>query len=110
MVAIALYLVSFYVFVSIFSDGAESQARWKILAIALAATGLLQGISAAIPTLVGLGIGCLAAALVSFVSLILWVKVTKVQAVKITGAYVGFVVAYSVVVALIFAVFGSRSG
>ncbi len=106
MVAIAVYLVSFYVFVSIFSDGAEAQARGKILAIALAVTGLLQGISAAIPTLVGLGIGCLAAALVSFIGLIWWVKVTKVQAVKITAAYVGFVVAYSVVVALVFAVFG----
>jgi Kef-type K+ transport system membrane component KefB len=106
VVAVAVYLVSFYIFVSIFSDGAESAARWKILAIALLATLLLNGISSESPTLLGLGIACLAAAIVSLAGLIFWVKVTRLQALKITGSYIGFVLAYSVVIGLIFQAFG----
>lgn len=109
MVAVAVYLVSFYIFVSIFSDGAESTARWKILAIALLATLLLNGISNASPTLLGLGIGCLTAAIVSLVGLIFWVKVTRPQALKITGSYIGFVLAYSVVIGLIFHALGAHA-
>jgi hypothetical protein len=109
VLAVAVYLVSFYIFVSIFSDGAESTARWKILAIALLATLLLNGISNAIPTLLGLGIACLAAAIASFGGLIFWVKVTRPQALKITGSYIGFVLAYSVVIGLIFRTLGGHA-
>jgi hypothetical protein len=49
----------------------------------------------------GLVAACLLAALVSFVGLILWIKVTRLQALKISGSYVGFVVAYSLAVTLL---------
>jgi hypothetical protein len=94
-------LVAFYILVSVFSDGAESQARWKILALSVLATAVLVGVSTASPTLMGLVAACLLAALVSFVGLILWIKVTRLQALKISGSYVGFVVAYSLAVTLL---------
>ncbi len=102
MFGFILPLVAFYIFVSIFSDGAETRARWQILAIALVATMLLGGISTNMPTLLGLAVACLVAAAVSLVGLLFWVKVTRPQALKITGSYLAFVVGYSIVVALIF--------
>ena len=99
---IILPLAAFYIFVSIFSDGVESQARWKIFAVAAVATFLLSGISRSSPTLVGAVMACSAAAAVSFAGLIFWIKVTRLQALKITGSYIGFVIGYSLVVGLIF--------
>jgi branched-subunit amino acid transport protein AzlD len=109
MLAVAVNLVSFYVFVSIFSDGAESSNRWKILAIALLATLVLTSISNTTPTLLGLGIACLAAAFVSLVGLIFWVKVTRLQALKITASYIGFVLAFSFLFGLVLGVLGGRA-
>jgi hypothetical protein len=106
MLGFALYLASFYVFVSLFSDGAESRARWQIFAVALVATVLLNGISNGIPTLLGVAIACLVAAGVSLGGLIFWIRVTRLQAVKITASYIGFVVAYSLVITLLFGAFG----
>ena len=103
MLGFILPLVAFYIFVSIFSDGVESRARWQILVIALVATMLLAGISTNMPTLVGLAIACVLAAVVSLVGLLFWIKVTRPQALKITGSYLAFVVGYSIVVALLFA-------
>jgi hypothetical protein len=97
-----LPLTAFYVFVSIFSHGAESDARWRILAIALVATLLLAAITSQNRSLLGLAVACFVAAVVSLVGLIFWIKVTRSQALKITGSYIGFVVGYSVVVDLIF--------
>ena len=102
MFGFILPLVAFYVFVSIFSDGAESRARWQIFVIALLATVSLGTISTNMPTLLGLAVACLVAAAVSLVGLLFWIKVTRPQALKITGSYLGFVVVYSIVVALIF--------
>ena len=99
---IILPLAAFYIFVSIFSDGVESQARWKIFAVAAVATFLLSGISRSSPTLVGSVMACSVAAAVSFAGLIFWTKVTRLQAFKITGSYIGFVIGYSLVVGLIF--------
>jgi hypothetical protein len=97
---VALYLAGFYVLVSIFSDGAEKDARWKILAIAIPVTVVLS-IAGSVPSLAVFALGCLVAGLLSVVALIFWIKVTKLQALKITGSYIGLVIAYSVVVALI---------
>jgi hypothetical protein len=56
-----------------------------------------------------LAIACLAAAAVSLVGLIFLIKVTKLQALKITGSYIGFVIGYSIVVDLIFRALGYRA-
>ena len=110
MIAVAVYLASFYVFVSIFSDGLAADARWKILAVALATVVTLIGTSNSIkPALLGLAIGCLAAGAVSFAGLVLWIKVTRPQALKITGSYIGLVVAYWVVGALLIGALGVRA-
>jgi hypothetical protein len=101
-VGFVLQLAAFYILVSIFSDGAESQARWQIFVIALVVTLLMSMVSAAMPTLPGLALACVLAAVTSAAALILWIKVTKVQAVKISASYVGFAIAYSLVVSLIF--------
>ena len=98
-----LPVVAFYVFVSTFSDGAESSARGKVLVTAIVATVLLRVIGSTRPTLLGLGLACLAAAAVSLASLILWIRVTRLQALKITGSYIGLVVGVSLALSLIFA-------
>jgi hypothetical protein len=102
MLGFVLTLASFYVFVSIFSDGAESRARWQIFALSLTAALLIMGISHGIPTLLGLVLACFAAAAVSLAGLIFWIHLTRAQALKITASYVGFVVAYSVIINLVF--------
>lgn len=107
MLGFALFLGSFYVLVSKFSDGVESEARWKIFVTALVATGLLNGISRETPTWGGLALACLVAAFVSLVGLLLWIRVTRVQAFKITGSYIGFILAYSLVTNFIFGALGT---
>lgn len=102
MFGLVLPLVAFYIFVSIFSDSAAAQARWKIFVIALIATFTLSGISHSVPSIAGALIACGAAALVSFGGLMLWIRATKSQALKITGSYLGFVIAYSIVITFIF--------
>ena len=106
MLFVLVFLASFYVFVSIFSDGLESQARWKIFALALIDTLLLNGISHSIPTWLGLAIACLAAACVSLGGLIFWIGVTRLQALKITGSYIGFVLGCSIVLGFIYGALG----
>jgi hypothetical protein len=110
MVAVAVYLASFYVFVSIFSDGLASDARWKILGVALIVAAILIGTSNTIkPPLLGLAIACCASAVVSLAGLVFWIKVTRLQALKITGSYIGFVLAYWVVGALLFGALGGHA-
>ena len=110
MVAVAVYLASFYVFVSIFSDGVASDARWRILVVALIAAAILIGISNTIkPVLLGLAIASFATAVVSLAGLVFLIKVTRLQALKITGSYIGFVIAYWVVGAMLFRALGVQA-
>jgi hypothetical protein len=97
-----LPLVIFYILVSIFSDGAESSARGKVVVVSIVVTVLLRAISGTVPTLLGLLLACLLAAVVSLAGLILWIKVTRLQALKITGSYIGCIVGLSIVLVLIF--------
>jgi hypothetical protein len=101
-VGLVLQLAAFYILVSIFSDGAESRARWQIFVIALFVTLLMSIVSAAMPTLLGFAFACALAAVTAAVTLILWIKVSKMQALKISTAFVGFAIAYSLLVSLIF--------
>ena len=90
----AVYLASYYIFVSIFSDGLASDARWKILGLAATTAAILIGVTNFIePALLALPLACLGAAVVSLAGLVFWIKVTKLQALKITGSYIGFVLA-----------------
>jgi uncharacterized membrane-anchored protein len=65
-----LTLMAFYIFTSIFSDGAEKQARWKVVTVSVSAMLLLFFVSTSMPTPLGLAIACLATALVSLIGLI----------------------------------------
>jgi hypothetical protein len=109
MLGFVITLASYYVFVSIFSDGVESQARWKIFTVALLTAILLGGISHSYPTWLGFLAACAAVAVVSLVGLTLWIRTTTAQALKITGSYLGFVVGYSLVIGFIFGMFGVRA-
>lgn len=102
MFGIILPVAAFYIFASIFSDDRASAARWKLFVIALIATLTLSAISRANSTLMGSAIAMIVAALLSFAGLMWWIKATRTQALKITGSYLGFVLAYSVVVAVLF--------
>src|SRR5882672_1535590 len=96
-----LPLVIFYILVSIFSDGAESSARGKLVVLSIVVTVLLRVVSAMIPTLPGLLLACIVSAAISLAGLILWIKVTRSQALKITGSYIGCIVGISLALALI---------
>lgn len=109
MLGIILPVAAFYVFASIFSDERASDARWKIFVVALIATLTLSGISRTSPDLIGSAIGMVVAALLSLAGLLWWIKTTRAQALKITGSYLGFVVAYSVVVGILFHFLTARS-
>jgi hypothetical protein len=99
---VALQLAGFYVLVSIFTEGAESNARWKILVIALLLIAALNVVPVYVPSILGLILGCFAAALVSVAALVLWIKVPMSQALKITGSYIGLVLAYAILITLLF--------
>jgi hypothetical protein len=101
MFGIILPVAAFYIFASIFSDDRLSDARWKLFVIALIATLTLSAISRANPTLIGLAIAMIVAALLSFAGLMWWIKAARTQALKITGSYLGFVLTYSVIVAVL---------
>jgi hypothetical protein len=92
----------FYILVSVFAQGTESNARWKILLTALAVTLLMMAGGGYFTTLVGWAVAWLVAALVSVTALMYWIKVTKSQALKITGCYFGFVLILSIVLNLVF--------
>jgi len=110
MVAVAVYLASFYVFVSVFSDGVAADSRWRILVVALITAAILIGTGNAIkPPLLRLAVACLAAAAASLAGLVVWIKVTRLQALKITGSYIGFVLAYGVVSALLIGALGGHA-
>ena len=100
-----LPFVAFYIFVSIFSDGAESSARGKVFVVSFVVTVVLSVISNMNPTLLGLVLACFVASAVSIAGLMLWLKLTRPQALKVTGSYIGFIVGLSIVMALI-----SRAG
>ncbi len=97
-----LQLAAFYILVSVFSDGAESRARWQIFVISLVVTVLMSIVSRTVPTWPGFALACVLGAATSVAALIFWIKLTKRQALKITGAYIGFVIALSLVVTLVF--------
>jgi hypothetical protein len=101
-VGFVLQLAVFYILVSIFSDGAESRARWQIFVTALFVTLAMSIVSTAMPTLLGFAFACVLAAVIAAAALILWIKVSKMQALKISTAYVGFAIAYSLLISLIF--------
>lgn len=105
MFGIILPIAAFYIFVTIFSDNRASEARWKIFVVALTATLTLSAISRSNSTPVGLVIACVVAALVSFGGLIWWIKTTRTEALKVTGSYIGFAIAYSAVVEAVFRLF-----
>jgi hypothetical protein len=109
MLGIILPIAAFYVFVTIFSNNRASEVRWKIFLVALTATLTLSAISRSNPTLVGLVTACVVAALVSFGGLVWWIKATRTEALKVTGSYVSFVLAYSIVVEAVFRAFMNRA-
>lgn len=92
MFGIILPVAAFYIFASTFSNDRAS----------------LSAISRADSTISGTATAIVVAALLSFSGLMGWIKTTRTQALKITGSYPGFILAYSVVVAILFRFFMSR--
>lgn len=90
--------VALYVFVSMFSDGAESNSRWKILVIAIV-SGLVSAVVRQLIWGVAGAVAGLALALaVIAIGLIFWCKVDRKAALRIVGAYFAFSVALAVVI------------
>jgi hypothetical protein len=96
MFGLILPMVAFYIFTDMFSHEAAQQGRWKVALLSLAATMVLFIASGA-----GLVIACILATLICLGGLIFWIRLTPLQAAKVTGSYVAFVFAYSVLVTLL---------
>jgi hypothetical protein len=97
MLGFVLTLAAYYMAVSIFSGGAAARSRGKIFALAFIATALLSFVANRFPTLLGFTSACLLAAGISLAGLIFFLGLTRIQAAKVTGAYIGFVIVFAVV-------------
>jgi len=85
--------IGLYILVSIFSPGTESNARWKILFIAIAAGYVLWLVTNALPNLVGLLLAVMASLTLIVALLVFWCQIDRKAALKIAGGYFGVCVA-----------------
>jgi hypothetical protein len=84
-----------------FSQGAESDARWKILIVAIT-SGLISAIMRqVIPGSTGILIGIAFALTLIAAALIFWCRIERKATFKIVGAYFGFCVALAGVLSLL---------
>lgn len=81
-----------YILVSIFSSGTESEARWKILFIAIASGVVLALVSHAMPGLLGFFFAVLCSLGLIATALMFWCGVERNAALKIAGSYFGLCV------------------
>jgi hypothetical protein len=93
--------VGLYILVSIFSSGTESDARWKILAIAVGAAVLQSIVIRRVPTLFGVLVAIAMSLGLVVAGLIFWCGVERRPALKIAGSYFGLCILVSVVTAFI---------
>lgn len=93
--------VGLYILVSVFSSGSESDARWKILFIAIGSTVVQAVITNAVPNLAGLFLAIVASIGFIVVALVYWCGVERKAAVKIAGSYFGLCVAIVIVFAVL---------
>ena len=90
--------VALYIFVSMFSDGAESNSRWKILLIAIVSALVSAVVRQLIWGVAGAVVGLVLALAVIAIGLIFWCKVDRKAALKVVGAYLAFSVVLVVVI------------
>jgi hypothetical protein len=90
--------VALYIFVSIFSDGAESSSRWKILLIAIGSGFVSAMVRELIQGVVGALVGLVLALALIAGGLVFWCKVDRKAALKIAGSYFVFSVILAIVV------------
>jgi hypothetical protein len=100
--------VALYVFVSIFSDGAESSSRWKVFLIAIGSGLVSVVVRELIQGVIGAVLGLVLALALIAVALIFWCKVDRKAALKVTGAYFAFSVALAIVVTYLRGVAGAN--
>ena len=82
-----LSALGLYILVSVFSSGTESDARWKILFIAIGSAIVQAVISHALPNLAGVALAIVASLGFIAVGLIFWCGVERKAAVKIAASY-----------------------
>ena len=93
--------VRLYILVSIFGTGQESSARWEIFLIAIASAIFQAGITAAMPTLAGLGLAILGSLALIGLSLVFWCGVERQAALKIAGCCLALCVGVVIVSAMV---------
>ncbi|MBS0579233.1 MAG: hypothetical protein JSR36_08230 [Proteobacteria bacterium] len=76
-----------YVLVSVVSPRAESENRWKILAIAVTSAVLQAGLGAAVPGLAGAALAVAVSLAVIAVALVFWCGLDRKTAVTIAASY-----------------------
>jgi|KBSMisStandDraft_5_1062788.scaffolds.fasta_scaffold21766_3 hypothetical protein len=103
-----LSALGLYILVSVFSSGTESDARWKILFIAIGSAIVQAVISHALPTLAGVALAIVASLGFIAVGLIFWCGVERKAAVKIAGSYFALCVGL-VILSVLISVFLHRA-
>lgn len=98
--------VGLYILVSVFSSGTESDARWKILFIAIASGIVQASISSAMPNLAGLLLATAASLGLIVIALMFWCGLERKVAVKVAGSYFALCVAVIIIFGIIGAFFG----
>ena len=89
--------VALYVFVSIFSEGAASNARWKILFIAIGSAAVSTVVRQLIQGVAGPLVASAAALGLIVATLIFWCGIGRKAALKIAAAYFLFSIAIKIV-------------
>jgi hypothetical protein len=79
--------VSLDIFVSIFSSGAESDARWRILVIALSSALVSLVVQQFIPGLLGSMVAIASSLGLIALAVIFWCKIDRKATAKILAAY-----------------------
>jgi len=93
--------VGLYILVSVFSSGTESDARWKILVIAIVSAVVQSAVMYAVPNVLGLVFAVVLSLGLIVGALVFWCGVERKPAFKIAGSYFALCVAIAIGMAFI---------
>ena len=96
-----LNAVVYYILTHVFNGGIDPALRWKVFVSAVAVTLVYSAGARQATALWHLGLALLLAGIVSVACLVLWLKVSRNTALKVTGSYLGITVALSIAVTLL---------
>ena len=97
---IAIWGVALYILVSVFSDGAESESRWKIFSMVVGTIVVEATVSRLMPNILGLITYLAISFALLILALIYWIKIDRLSSLKISASYLGLRIAATAIMIL----------